>query len=255
MEDVQPTTKFARVYSLFILIVVVMSILLLLIESEPQFFNGNAALDGLDYFCLAVFTLDYFLRLATCLKIRSWAIQPLNVVDVLSFLPFYIELAVSVQLKNLGVVRVLRVLRVFRVLKLGKFSSSLNLVIAALKRSLDGFILLAFLLCFALIIFSTSMFYAEQSEGYFNSTSSEWIRVDGTLSPFQSIPATMWWCIVTLTTTGYGDTYPITPSGKAVACFCAICGLLVIAFPVTVLGTNFTDIYMEHKKKKKRRVN
>jgi hypothetical protein len=74
-----------------------------------------------------------------------------------------------------------------------------------------------------------------------------------TLSPFQSIPHTFWWCIVTITTVGYGDTYPVTWLGKIIGGLTMLMGILVLAFPISLLGANFTDQWKAAAKEKEKR--
>ncbi len=102
-----------------------------------------------------------------------------------------------------------------------------------------------------MVIFSSLLFFAEQTDETFDKSTQLWMRSDGTVSPFQSIPETFWWCITTMTTVGYGDTYPVSPLGKfgkldslltfAVAALTMLCGILTLAFPISILGSTFTN--------------
>merc|ERR1711974_1555 len=146
----------------------------------------------------------------------------------------------------ISVVRAIRLVRLFRVLKLGRFTSTFDTVVKAFKYSFAAFVQLLLFLSIGLVLFSSLIFYAEQTESDFNEDTEEWIYNDnsndpGKISPFQSIPHSIWWSIVTMTTVGYGDTFPITPTGKLVAAFTMIFGLLLLAFPVGVSGTQFAE--------------
>jgi len=94
------------------------------------------------------------------------------------------------------------------------------------------------------------MFYAEQTDMSFNTTYQTWFYSDNTVAPFQSIVHTFWWCIVTITTVGYGDIFPHTPLGKIVAGFTMIFGIVMLAFPLTIISSNFSEIYSNKKKKR-----
>lgn len=104
----------------------------------------------------------------------------------------------------------------------------------AMVASLDALFLLLFFLVLGMVLFSSLLYFAEQTQEEFDEDLEEWYYTDdsddpGKLSPYQSIPHTLWWCIVTMTTVGYGDTFPITPLGKAVAGATMLLGLLVSA--------------------------
>ena len=104
-----------------------------------------------------------------------------------------------------------------------------------------------------MVFFSSAIYYAEK--GNLNADDGQYYRQVGDvefgeLSPFQSIPMSFWWCIVTMTTVGYGDAYPITFPGKIIACITSLLGILVLAIPITVISTNFSIEYENLKKKK-----
>eukprot|EP01126_Amoeba_proteus_P042218 TRINITY_DN4583_c0_g2_i2.p1 TRINITY_DN4583_c0_g2~~TRINITY_DN4583_c0_g2_i2.p1 ORF type:complete len:152 (-),score=37.05 TRINITY_DN4583_c0_g2_i2:386-841(-) len=103
-----------------------------------------------------------------------------------------------------------------------------------------------------LMFFSTALFYVEGSYCYFDANTTTWFYKDsGEPSPFQSITATFWWNIVTLSTVGYGDTYPITVGGRIVAGFSMVVSMVIVAFPIAVFTTNFSEQYDIHLAKKK----
>jgi hypothetical protein len=123
----------------------------------------------------------------------------------------------------------------------------MKILSTALRKSVDAFGLLAFLLSIAVIIFSSLMFYAERGTC---DDDGVCIRGDGKVSPFTSIPATFYWCVVTMTTVGYGDMVPVESAGMVVAVITMICGIMVLALPITVLGQNFSDAYMQAQMEK-----
>lgn len=141
---------------------------------------------------------------------------------------------------NLSWVRVLRLFRVFRIFKVGKLTFGFKIFLAAIKMSMTSFTILIFFMCI-LIILSSSLMYMFENQDPPHPMQA---RPD----LFASIPDCMWWSIVTMTTVGYGDAVPATAPGKIVATFTMCLGLLTIALPVTVLGSNFTkvmDMYEE----------
>ena len=161
----------------------------------------------------------------------------LNVVDLMAVLPFYIEMlaAAGTGLGDTRIVRVIRLVRVFRVLKLGGRVGKLQVVGNAVADSADMLAMLGFLLLLAVILFSSLVYYAEKG-----STEKE-------DDAFSSIPASFWWCMVTLMTVGYGDTVPTTEVGQLVASATMIASVIILALPISVIGTNFTQQWMEYK--------
>lgn len=96
-----------------------------------------------------------------------------------------------------------------------------------------------------MLIFSSLLWYAEK--GLYDEATGVFVRSDGSESPFGSIPAAFWWSVVTMTTVGYGDTYPVEPAGKLVATLAMVSGILVLALPLTIIGTNFSAVYEERQ--------
>lgn len=105
------------------------------------------------------------------------------------------------------------------------------------------------LLC--VVVFAALIFYAEQGE-YYESCQC-YLREDGSQSPFESILAAGWFCLVTMTTVGYGDHVPVTGAGKVVASMCMVCGLIVISLPITIIGANFDEEYKTMEIEKRNR--
>jgi hypothetical protein len=107
--------------------------------------------------------------------------------------------------------------------------------------------MLVFFVGMSLIVFATLMFQAEMGE--WDEHRKQFVREDGGASPYESIPRTMWWCIVTMTTVGYGDDYPITVWGQLVAIVTMFAGLILLSLPITIIGANFDELYREQRKK------
>lgn len=147
-----------------------------------------------------------------------------------------------------------RLARIFRLFKLGKHSEQFALVIDATRRSTEGITLLFFMMTLGIIFFSSIVYFAELSECYQDDDSKVWYyKSDDSEVPFQSIIHTFWWTVVTMCTVGYGDQVPRTTAGKIVASMCMICGILVLAFPITLLSASFAQVYETTKEQKKRR--
>ncbi|EPB68163.1 K+ channel tetramerisation domain protein [Ancylostoma ceylanicum] len=177
--------------------------------------------------CIAFFTVEYCLRLFAAPRKLRFALKPLNLVDLLAIVPFYLELLLTLcgvddkKLRDLRwaflVVRILRVLRVIRIIKLGRFSSGLQTFGMTLQRSQKQLQMMTIVLLTGVVFFSTMIYFLEKDE-------------DGT--PFTSIPAAYWWCIVTMTTVGYGDAVPATT---------------MLALPITIIVDNFIKVAQDEQ--------
>lgn len=226
---------------------VITSIVGIATETLPQFYNENLiAFFVIEIICIAYFTADFVLRVCCTPNLSKFAKSVLNWVDLISILPFYVGQimdAVTTDSGTVGMLRYFRLLRILRVLKLSRRNVGLLAVWEALRESSEAITLLGFLMMIALLLFSSLMFYAEQLGADFDTRLNLWIRADGKASPFQSIFHTMWWCIVTMSTVGYGDEVPVTVVGKLIGGATMICGVFVLAFPTVILSTNFQEIH------------
>ena len=222
----------------------------------------------IEYFCVMIFSLEYIFRIASAPAGPGvWNfVWPgskagfMNLIDLVAIMPWYITVDRTVgtrpdpysssgSVKNLGVLRVIRLARVLRIFKMSKNFQGLILLLQTFQRSGPALGMLAFLVCMFLTIFATLVFYAEQ--GTYDEFRQQWVRDDGKPTPFESIPASMWWCIVTMTTVGYGDHLVITTPGHVIAVVTMFCGLVVLSLPVTIIGANFDELYRELQKRKR----
>ena len=183
----------------------------------------------IEHVCGAWFTLELLLRFAFCPSIKALLKQPLTWVDIGALLPFYLNFVLSMYKTEFGALIALRLLRVFR---LFRFSGRLQVLALALKGSLNELGLLLLIMVISVFFFSTLVHYTEYRERSGNKS-------------FQSIPASFWWTVVTLTTVGYGDVTPETWPGKVVGGLCAIWGVLMIALPISIVNSNFS-LYYSH---------
>lgn len=146
---------------------------------------------------------------------------------------------------GLAVLRLLRLARVFRVLKLAKYNDGFRMFGRVMTQSREALYLLLFFKMLAVVIFGSMIYFAES--GTWNEELLEYTLVmEGKhqKSAFTSIPASFWWVIVTSTTVGYGDIVPQTIIGQWIGIVTMFCGILVLALPITVIGSNFSLEYM-----------
>ena len=177
-----------------------------------------------------------------------YGIKILNIIDLLAVLPFYIELMVSAG-TSVTVVRVLRLVRVFRVFKMGKNSKGVEMLAKTFYNSLPALSLLAFFIALGVILFGAVIFFLEQGVFTVNEDypKGAYIRQDifgkDEVSPYTHILASSYWAVIVSTSVGYGELVPTSTVGKVVACLCAYYGVLLLALPITVIGSNFKKLY------------
>jgi voltage-gated potassium channel len=223
----------ARLVSRLLILLVLVNVSAVVLESVPRY---EAAYFGLfvaiEIFSTIVFTLEYALRIwaaaehAPYRKMSSgrarlrYILSTDGLIDLVSVLPFWLAFVVPFEF------RVILLLRVVRFLKLARYSPAMRSLLEALyaeRRALFGCV---FILFGATLITASFIHLAER---------------EAQPDKFGTIPDAMWWSIVTLGTIGYGDAVPITPLGKFVAALTIMCGIVMIALPVGIIATAFSD--------------
>ncbi|VDM46151.1 unnamed protein product [Toxocara canis] len=180
--------------------------------------------------CVIYFTLEYVVRFWVAPRKWLFVKEFLNVIDLLAIAPFLFELVlifVGISGENVRkvrwaflTVRLLRVLRIVRIAKLGRFSPGLANFALTIKNSKKQMQMVAIVMLTVVIFFSTLVYFLEKDEP--NTT-------------FTSIPASFWWAVVTMSTVGYGDSVPQTIAGKLVGSGAIVCGVMVLALPITIM--------------------
>ncbi|MDE5424349.1 ion transporter [Ancylomarina sp. DW003] len=211
-------TKIGKLFDVLLLVIIVLSILLVILESVPSIERKySLILKILEWSITIIFSLEYCMRIWIVSKPKTYILSFYGIIDFLSILPSYIGLF-FVGTHGLMVIRALRLLRVFRILKLSRYTSGGAVIIRALKQSRYKISVFLFAVLTMVVIIGTIMYLIEGAE-----------------NGFTSIPRGIYWAIVTLTTVGYGDISPSTALGQFIASFAMIIGYAIIAVPTGIV--------------------
>ena len=217
-------TPAGKWFDIILLFLILASIAVVMLESVAEIGNSYAYEFNLAEWVITIlFTLEYFARIVVIKKPKEYIFSFYGVIDFLSTIPKYLSLFFMGS-HALVALRALRLLRVFRILKLARFIGEGNELANALKSSrakISVFLLAIFMLC---IVLGTVMYMIEGDSG----------------GGFTSIPRSVYWAIVTLTTVGYGDIAPVTPFGQFIASIIMILGYAVIAVPTGIVSSEMT---------------
>lgn len=212
-------TRAGRTFDLALLVFILASVLAVLLESVPSVrIHYGRELRTVEWVFTGLFTAEYILRLISVRRPAHYALSFFGIVDLLAILPSYLSLVFPGS-QALLVVRALRLLRVFRILKLAHFlgeASALRSALRASSRKITVFIGTVLIL---VLIIGSVMYLVEGR----------------TNEDFTSIPQSMYWAVVTLTTVGYGDIAPVTVLGKILASIVMILGYGIIAVPTGIV--------------------
>ncbi len=211
--------RWGKGFDVGLMIAISLSVLAVMLESVPEIAdNHRHALRVTEWVFTIAFTVEYFLRLASAKHWKSYAFSFFGVVDLLSTIPTYLQFFLPGG-QYLLVIRVLRLLRMFRILKMGRHLLEADMFINALRASRPKIIVFIFTILALVLIIGTVMYLIEGEE-----------------HGFRSIPDSVYWAIVTITTVGYGDISPETWVGKLVASFCMLIGWAILAVPTGIVG-------------------
>lgn len=234
--------KVSKFFDIFILTLISLNAIAVIIGSvETIEIKYAKALYIFEAFSIAVFTIEYFLRLWLCTynpKYRKpfwgrirYVFSFYALIDFAAIAPFYIPFF-TVDFRAL---RIVRFLRIIRVLKFERYIAATNELKKVFKNKKDELIIFSGIFTIILIISSVLLFYAEHH-----------------VQPkvFTNIPAALWFTVTTLTRVGYGDMYPITTLGKFFASIVSILGILMVAIPTSILSAGFLEVFAKKRENK-----
>jgi voltage-gated potassium channel len=205
-------TKAGKTFDVLLLVLIILSIVLVMLESVEEYaLHYGHYFAALEWILTIFFTIEYVLRLICVYKPSKYAFSFFGIVDLVSILPNYIGLLLG-STPYFATIRALRLIRIFRVFKLAQFLNEGDNIVAALRASRPKIIV--------------SLMYLIEG---------------GQSSGFTSIPRSIYWAIVTLTTVGYGDIAPTTPVGQFIAAVVMILGYAVLAVPTGIVSAEIAN--------------
>jgi voltage-gated potassium channel len=212
-------SKAGRAFDVTLLIFILASLLIVMFESVPEWFRlYEAQLFYLDWIFTIVFSIEYLIRIWISEKPLKYIFSWWGIIDLVSIIPTFLELFVS-GYTAIRAVRALRLLRVFRILKLPRFTRESQALAHSLKASYYKIMVFLFFVVMMMVLAGTLMYVIEGGE-----------------HGFESIPASIYWAIVTTTTVGYGDLVPTTGLGKMLSSVMMILGYVIIAVPTGLIS-------------------
>ncbi len=217
-----PTGKW---FDILLIASILASVLAVMLDSVSTISSQyGPLLDGVEWFFTIVFTLEYILRLICVGRPLLYATSFFGIVDLLAIVPTYISLFIP-GTEFLLVVRILRILRIFRVLKLVQYMGEALFLMKALRASSRKIVVFLFTVLTLVIILGSMMYL-----------------IEGVENGFTSIPRSIYWAIVTLTTVGYGDISPQTNIGQMLAACIMILGYSIIAVPTGIVTVELSQL-------------
>jgi voltage-gated potassium channel len=222
-------TPAGKLFDIVLLVVIVYSVIVVMLESIPSFdekFHGF--LDISEWIVTILFTIEYILRIICIKTPKRYIFSFFGIIDFLSTIPKYLSFFIMGS-QYITAFRALRLLRIFRILKLVRFIGESNNLLRALKASRTKIFIFVFFVLVVSVLLGTIMYLVEGPEHGFNS-----------------IPHSVYWTIVTLTTVGYGDISPETGLGQVIATIIMIVGYGIIAVPTGIVSAE----YVTHRKRK-----
>lgn len=233
LERARDDDPLSSAVDIAIISVIVVNALAIVVETLPWVTPGlKRALHGLEVASVALFTVEYLLRLWTARYRRPaqggvvgalrFAVSPAGLIDLIAIVPFYLPLLGI----DLRIVRVLRIARFLRLLKLSRYMRTVSLFGKVLRERRDELVITVMMTTLLLLVASVLMYYLEG---------------DAQSDKFPNILSSLWWAVVTLTTIGYGDVVPVTGWGRLLSGLVAVMGIGLVAVPTGIVSSGFIE--------------
>ncbi len=213
-------TRAGKLFDEILIVSIILSIITVLLESVSDYQQQyGQILYIVEWVFTIMFTLEYFLRMYCIRRPLSYVFSFFGIIDLLSVIPTYLSILLP-GTQALSVIRILRVLRIFRVLKLVQYMSEATHLLKALISSKRKIFIFFFTIMNIVIILGSIMYL-----------------IEGEVAGYTSIPKSIYWAIVTLTTVGYGDIHPLTPMGQGISAIIMLIGYSIIVVPTGIITT------------------
>ena len=213
-------TRAGKLFDEILIIVIIISIITVLADSVAGYHQQyGGLLNILEWVITILFTIEYLMRVYCIKRPLSYIFSFYGIIDLLSVIPTYLSILLP-GTEVLSVIRILRVLRIFRVLKLVQYIGETNFLVEALIASKRKIFVFLFSIMNIVVILGSIMYL-----------------IEGEVAGYTSIPKSIYWAIVTLTTVGYGDIHPLTSLGQAISAVIMLIGYGIIAVPTGIITT------------------
>ena len=230
----------SQIVIIFIMVLIVLNVIAIILDTVESYNSAyHEFFKAFNFFSVMVFTIEYLLRVWSCTEDKRYKdpirgrikfiFSPLTLIDLIAILPFYIPMFTHVDL------RFLRALRLFRIFKMTRYSSRFQIFMDVLRDKKEEIFISLMMVLLLLIISASLMYYLE------NKVQPE---------DFSSIPKSMWWAVITLSTVGYGEVVPITPAGRVLAGIVSVLGISLFAIPAGIIASGFIQEFQKRRRKK-----
>ena len=241
IEEAEEGNRASEIFDIFLITLISLNVVALIAGTVEELFQiSPRAFHLFELISVGVFSVEYLLRLWSCTEDPKYAhpirgrlrylVSALALIDLAAVLPIYLVFFVNLHGLDLRFLRVVRLLA--RIVRLSRYFSSLQTLGRVVQTKRGDLLAVISVLFLLLVITSSLMFFAEH---------------EAQPEVFASIPKAMWWSIITLTTVGYGDVFPVTAAGRLLAGVIAIVGIGLFALPAGILGSGFMEELSEEK--------
>ncbi|TVQ90614.1 MAG: ion transporter [Deltaproteobacteria bacterium] len=232
-----------------IILLIAANVVAVIAETERAYTSQYADfLFTFEFFSSLIFTVEYVLRIwvadllldprhpwrSRLRYVRSF----MAMVDLLALIPFYLPMIIAVDLR---ILRAIRLFRLVRVLKMGRYSVAIFTLFSVLQRKSEQLAMASFILVLLMLVSATGIYFAEHEVVLLTLEDGRQVLSSNPEDPFRSIPSSMWWAVITLTSVGYGDVVPSTWIGKVIAGMVALLGVGFVAIPTGILAAGFAE--------------